>query len=146
MYRNIHSENCILDDLAFSDHIPLKIIYSYSCDADINSVPPNESAWYTMPSVNWSSATDAQLLEYNLLTDILLSSTNINVDTSLVMMNNTATRTTIQTYTRYISTLLTRCSILVYECLVQMNVITIGRSLAGTSMLLNSMPRQEVVM
>ena len=34
-----------------------------------------------MPSVNWSSATDAQLLEYNLLSDILLSSTNINVDT-----------------------------------------------------------------
>ena len=71
----------ILDDLAFSDHIPLKIIYSYSCDADINSVPPNESACNTMPSVNWSSATDAQLLEYNLLSDILLSSTNINVDT-----------------------------------------------------------------
>ena len=32
----------ILDDLAFSYHIPLKIIYSYSCDADINSVPPNK--------------------------------------------------------------------------------------------------------
>ncbi len=72
----------ILDDLAFSDHIglPLKIIYSYSCDADINSAPPNESACNTMPSVNWSSPTDAQL-EYNLLSDILLSSTNINVDT-----------------------------------------------------------------
>ena len=57
------------------------MIYSYSCHADINSVPPNESACNNMPSVNWSSATDAQLLEYNLLTDILLSSTNINVDT-----------------------------------------------------------------
>ena len=33
-----------------------------------------------MTSVNWSLATDAQLLEYNMLTDILLSSTNINVD------------------------------------------------------------------
>ena len=73
--------SCILDDLAFSDHIPLKIIYSYSCVADINSVPPNESACNTMPSVNCSSATDAQLLEYNRLTDILLSSTDINVDT-----------------------------------------------------------------
>ena len=71
----------ILDDLAFSDHIPLKIICSYSCDADINSVPPNESACNTMPSVNWSSAIYTQLLEYNLLSDILLSSTNINVDT-----------------------------------------------------------------
>ena len=33
-----------------------------------------------MPSVNCSSATDAHLLEYNLLTDILLNSTNINMD------------------------------------------------------------------
>ena len=29
----------------------------------------------------WSSASDAQLLEYNLLTDILLSTTNMKVDT-----------------------------------------------------------------
>ena len=69
----------ILDDLACSDHIPLKIIYSYSFDADINSVPPNDSACNTTPSVNWSAATDAQLLEYSLLTDILLSSTDINL-------------------------------------------------------------------
>ena len=41
----------ILYDLAFSDHIPLEIIYSYSCDADINSVPPNESVCNTMPSI-----------------------------------------------------------------------------------------------
>ncbi len=56
-------------------------MYSYSCDADINNVPPNESACNTMPCVNWNSATDTQFLEYNMLTDILLSSTNINVDT-----------------------------------------------------------------
>ena len=31
-------------------------------------------------------------------------------------------------------------------CLVQKNITAIGLSLAGTSMLLNSMPRQEVVM
>ena len=71
----------ILDGLAVRDHMPLNIIYSYSCDADINNVPQNESACNIMPSVNWSSATDEQLLEYNLLTDILLSSANINVDT-----------------------------------------------------------------
>ena len=77
---NLKIVSCsILDDLAI--YIPLKIIYSYSSDADINSVPPNESACNTMVSVNWSSATDAQLLVYNLLTDILLSSTNITVDT-----------------------------------------------------------------
>ena len=67
---NLEIVSCsILDELAFSDHIPLKIIYSYSCDADINSVPSNESACNTVQSVNWSSASDAQLLEYNLLTD-----------------------------------------------------------------------------
>ena len=77
--RNILSCS-ILDDLAFSDRIPLKTIYSYSCDVDINSVPPNESTCNTFPSVNWNSATDAQLSEYIPLTDILLSSTNINMD------------------------------------------------------------------
>ena len=137
----------ILDDLAFSDHIPLKIIYSYSCDADINNVPQNESACNTIPSVNWSSATDAQLLGYNLLSDILLSSTNINVDTFACndeQCCNADHHSDIDSL--YIYTLLTRCSILVNEFLAQMNVITIGLSLAGTSMLLNSMPRQEVVM
>ena len=68
----------VLDDLKFSDYIPLKIIYSYRFDADLNSVPSDESHCSSIPS--WSSATDAQLLDYNLLTDILLSSTNINMD------------------------------------------------------------------
>ena len=140
----------ILDDLAFSDHIPLKIIYSYSCDGDINNVPPNESACITMPFVNWSSATNAQLLEYNLLSDILLSSTDINVDTFACndeQCCNADHHSDIDSlYMHIVNSLLTHCSILVYEFVVQTNVITIGLSLAGTSMLLNSMPRQEDVM
>ena len=70
----------VLDDLKCSDYIPPKMIYSYSFDADLNSVRSDESPCNSIPSINWSSATDAQLLEYNLLTDTLLSSTNINMD------------------------------------------------------------------
>ena len=55
-------------------------MYSYSIDAAFNSVPPNESLCSGIPSIDWNSATDAQL-EYNLLTDLLFSSTNINTDT-----------------------------------------------------------------
>ena len=68
----------ILDDLAFNDHMPLKSIYSYNFDADFNSVLPNESGCNSMSSINLSSATNAQLLYYNLLTGVLLSSTNMD--------------------------------------------------------------------
>ena len=44
-------------------------------------IPPNERACNNMSAINWSSATDAQSLEYNLLTNKLHSATKINVDT-----------------------------------------------------------------
>ena len=81
-----------------------------------------------------------------IIIDILLSSTDINVDTFACndeQCCNADHHSDIDSLNMHIvNSLFT----FVYEFLEQMNVITIGLSLAGTSMLLKSMPLQEVVM
>ena len=92
--------------------------------------------------VNWSSATDAQLLEYNLLSDILLSSTDINVDTFACndeQCCNADHHSDIDSLYMHIVNSLFNSGVRIFGANER-------NHLAGTRMLLNSMPRQEVVM
>ena len=55
-----------LDDITFGDHIPVQIVSYFKQGYCVNKSKSNDEVQdsVTVPHVNWSSASDAQILEY----------------------------------------------------------------------------------
>ena len=69
-----------LDDITFGDHIPVQIVYYFKQGDHVKKSHSNNDVQDTVPQVNWSSASDAQVLEYKKLTNTLLGRIDVNKD------------------------------------------------------------------
>ena len=69
-----------LDDITFGDHIPVQIVYYFKQGDHVNKAHSNDEVEDSVHTVNWSSATDAEILEYKQLTNTLLGHIDLNKD------------------------------------------------------------------
>ena len=69
-----------LDDITFGDHIPVRIVYYFKQGDHVQQSHSNDEVEDSVPHVNWSSASDAQILEYKKLTNLLLGRIDVNKD------------------------------------------------------------------
>ena len=69
----MHVLSCdTLDDITFGDNIPVRIVYYFKQGDHVKQSHSNDEVEDSVPRVNWSSASDAQILEYQKLTNLLL--------------------------------------------------------------------------
>ena len=60
-----------LGDITFGDHIPVQFVYYIKQGDHVNKSHSNDEFEDSVPRVNWSSATDAQILEYKKINTLL---------------------------------------------------------------------------
>ncbi len=67
-----HVLSCdILVDITFGDDIPVRIVYYFKQGDHIKQSHSNDEVEDSVPHVNWSSASDAQILEYKKINTLL---------------------------------------------------------------------------
>ena len=67
-----------LDDITFGDHIPVRIVYYFKQGDHVNKSHTDDEVEDSVP--HWSSASDAHILEYKKLTNLLLGRIDIYED------------------------------------------------------------------
>ena len=50
--------------MTFGDHLSVHSVYYFKQGDCVNKSNSNDEVQYSVPRVNWSSASDAQILEY----------------------------------------------------------------------------------
>ena len=69
-----------LDDITLGDHIPVQIVYYFKQGDHVKTSHSNDEVEDGIPHVKWSSASDAEILEYKKITNLLLGLIDINKD------------------------------------------------------------------